>query len=42
MKANYELRKTELEKEKAGLEVCLEIPVIEELAASIAGSKLVL
>lgn len=41
IKANYELRKAELEKEKAGLEVCLEIPVIEELAASIAGSKLV-
>lgn len=42
MKATYELRKTELEKEIADLEDCLEIPVIEELAASIAGSRLVL
>ncbi len=41
MKATGELRKTEMEKENEGLEDCLEIPVIEELAASIAGSKLV-
>ena len=41
-KAAFEVRKGELLQDKKELEDCLELPIIEELAASIAGSKLVI
>ena len=41
-KAAFEARKEELQQDKKELEDCLELPVIEELGASITGSKLVI
>jgi hypothetical protein len=41
-KAAFEDRKEELQQDKKELEDCLQLPVIEELGASIAGSKLVI